>query len=116
MRCFIWAFFLPLFYIPLSALADSQCGGYRVHWSKDGLVRINGVKPETQKITFLNKDGDYNNVKFEWVVATSLPGKWMGMEFIGRNGKAILNTQWLQANMNQSKIISSYSCSKVKDK
>lgn len=116
MRCILGTCFFLLSYIPLGALADSQCGEYLIHWSDDGLARINGYKPETQKITFLKNDGDYDNVKFEWVLATDFPGKWMGMEFIGRNGKAVLNTQWLQANMNNPKIIGSYSCSQVKDK
>ncbi|EHT2437106.1 hypothetical protein KXE85_001907 [Escherichia coli] len=106
--------FLLTSFLSLSAFADSQCGNYRVHWADDGLARINGAKPETQKITFLKKEGDYNNVKFEWVVATDQPGRWVGMEFIGRNGKAILNVQWLQASMNAPRQYATYDCVKVK--
>jgi hypothetical protein len=44
------------------AIADSQCG-----ISKSiGLMmvcRINGAKPESQKVTFLKNEGDYNNIK-----------------------------------------------------
>ncbi|MFO3907750.1 hypothetical protein AAHD62_25100 [Enterobacter hormaechei] len=107
------AYLFILTSVSTGALADSQCGNINVHWAEDGLARINGAKPETQKITFLGKDGDYNNVKFEWIVATDIPGRWMGMEFIGRNGKAILNTQWLQASMDAPKIFSTYDCIKV---
>lgn len=100
-------------FLSLNVIADSQCGSYKVHWADDGLARINGAKPETQKITFLKKEGDFNNVKFEWVVATDQPGRWVGMEFIGRNGKAILNAQWLQANMDAPRQYASYDCVKV---
>jgi len=108
------AIFLLLFSVPIGAIADSQCGDFKVHWADDGLARINGAKPETQKITFLGKQGDYNNVKFEWTLATDQPGRWVGMEFIGRDGKAILNAQWLQASMNAPRQYATYDCVKVK--
>ncbi|MNB62552.1 hypothetical protein D3C81_47670 [compost metagenome] len=99
---------------PLQALADSQCGDYKIHWAEDGMARVNGAKPESQKVTFLKDKGDYNNVKIEWRLATDQPGRWVGMEFIGRNGKAILNAQWLQANMDAPRQYATYDCVKVK--
>ncbi len=101
----------------LNAFADSKCGNFEVHWADDGLARINGAKPETQKITFLKRDGDYNNVKFEWMVATEQPGVWIGMEFIGRNGKAILNAEWIRAGVtgvDQPRRLATYDCVRVK--
>ena len=35
------------------------------------------------------------------------------MEFIGRNGKTILNAQWLQANMDAPRQYATYDCIKV---
>lgn len=99
---------------PLFVFADSQCGDFRVHWADDGLARVNGVKPESQKITFLKNKGDYNNVKFEWRLATDQPGRWVGLEFIGRDGKAILNAQWLRASMDVPRQYATYDCVKVK--
>lgn len=100
--------------VSFQALADSQCGDFKVHWANDGLARINGAKPESQKITFLKAKDDYNNVKIEWRMATDQPGRWVGMEFIGRDGKAILNAQWLQASMNAPRQYATYDCVKVK--
>lgn len=96
------------------AIADSQCGGYRIHWASDGMARINGATPETQKITFLKNKEDYNNIKIEWTVATDYPGRWVGMEFIGRDGKAILNAQLLQASMDTPRQYATFDCVKVK--
>jgi hypothetical protein len=67
--------------------------------NNDGWSRINGVKPETQKLTFLKQKEDYDNVKMQWIVPANQPGIWLGMDYIKRDGKAILNVQWLRANM-----------------
>lgn len=96
------------------AIADSQCGDFKIHWADDGFARVNGAKPDSQKVTFLKNDGDYNNIKIEWRLATNQPGRWVGMEFIGRNGKAILNAQWLQANMDAPRQYATYDCVKIK--
>lgn len=113
MNKLVGTYFFILSAVSAGAMADSQCGNINVHWADDGLARINGAKPETQKITFLGADGDYANVKFEWIVATSIPGRWVGMELINRNRKAILNTQWLQASMDAPKQFATYDCVKV---
>lgn len=114
MKPIIGIFLASAAILPLQVLADSQCGDYKVHWAEDGMARINGAKPESQKVTFLKDKGDYNNVKIEWRVATDQPGRWVGMEFIGRDGKAILNAQWLQANMNVPRQYATYDCVKIK--
>lgn len=38
-----------------SALADTQCGPFRLTAGNDGLMHINGAKPENQKMTFLKE-------------------------------------------------------------
>lgn len=96
------------------AYADTQCGPYRLTAGTEGLMLINGVKPETQKMSFLKAKDDYQNMKAEWTVATNQPGRWVGLEYIKRNGKAILNAQWLQASMNAPRQYATYDCVKVK--
>lgn len=48
------------------------------------------------------------------MVATSLPGRWVGIEYIKRKGKAILNAQWVQASMDAPRQYATYDCRKVK--
>ncbi|HCO7191038.1 TPA: hypothetical protein OB552_000996 [Escherichia coli] len=98
-----------------SAFADGQCGPFRLSAGPDdGWFRINGAKPESQKVTFLKDKEDYDNIKIEWRMATDQPGRWVGLEYIKRNGKAILNAQWLQASMNAPRQYATYDCVKVK--
>lgn len=98
------------------AHADSQCGPFYLGTSplNDGWARINGAKPESQKITFLKQKEDHDNIKMEWRMATDQPGRWVGLEYIKRNGKAILNAQWLQPSMNAPRQYATYDCVKVK--
>ena len=100
--------------ISAPAFADQQCGDFKIHWADDGLARINGAKPEMQKITFLKNKGDYIIIKMDWRMATDQPGRWVGLEYINRNGKIILNAQWLQASMNAPRQYATYDCVKVK--
>ncbi|TDT01691.1 Secreted protein [Erwinia rhapontici] len=111
MRCL---FFLLIATLSASSLADSQCGPFNIHWAEDGFVRINGTKPETQKVNFLKQKDDFNNVKIQWMVPTNTAGQWYGMDFVGKEGKAILNVQLVQANMNAPRVYGSYDCEKVK--
>lgn len=92
-----------------------RCGDFVFSSSKndDGWARINGAKPESQKLTFLKSDGDYNNVKLQWMVPTNAPGKWYGMDYVKKNGKGILNVQLVQANMSAPRVYGSYDCVKV---
>jgi hypothetical protein len=114
MKAVYCALLLASSFFSLHTIADSQCGDFKIHWSEDGWARINGAKPESQKVTFLKDKGDYNNVKIEWRVATNQPGRWVGMEFIGRDGRAFLNAQLLQASMQAPREIETYDCMKVK--
>lgn len=38
-----------------SGFADVRCGDYTLTASNDGFMHINGVRPETQKFTFLGQ-------------------------------------------------------------
>ena len=99
-----------------SALADSQCGPFKLGTSdaNDGWARINGVKPESQKFTFLKADGDYENVKMQWLVQRSDAPGWFGMDYVKRNGKAILNVEAIRSNMDQPRVFGSFDCVKIK--
>lgn len=99
-----------------AAHADSQCGPFLLGTSpaNDGWARINGARPESQKVTFLKTKEDYDNIKMDWRMATDQPGRWVGLEYIKRDGKAILNAQWLQANMNAPRQYATYDCVKMK--
>lgn len=93
--------------------ADTQCGPFRLSPDSNGLMYINNTKPETQKLTFLKAKEDYRNIKLQWMVPTDAPGKWYGMDYVKKNGKAILNVQLVQANMNAPKLIGSFPCEKL---
>ncbi|MFC0228939.1 hypothetical protein [Serratia aquatilis] len=93
-----------------------RCGDFVFSTSgtDDGFARINGAKPESQKITFLKAKEDYDNIKIDWVIATSQPGLWIGMEYVKRDGKAFLNTQQLRASMNAPRVFGTYDCVRIK--
>ncbi|WJV61051.1 hypothetical protein PCO87_14090 [Pectobacteriaceae bacterium C52] len=93
----------------------AKCGPFFIDLTpQDGWARINGAKPETQKITPLPGNIDGNNVKMQWMVPTDAPGKWYGMDYVKKNGKAILNVQLVQANMNAPRVYGTYDCIKIK--
>ncbi|MFT2792991.1 hypothetical protein ACMV5I_23390 [Serratia sp. T13T92] len=114
MKKYVALFLLSSLYAS-NGYADVRCGDFTLTSSNDGFMHINGVRPETQKFTFLGQKEDYNNVKYEWRVATNQPGKWLGMEYIKRNGnKRFLNVQLLQASMDAPREFATYDCVKVK--
>ncbi|PKC35361.1 hypothetical protein V462_11620 [Pantoea ananatis 15320] len=101
--------------VAASAAADSQCGPFMLSTSQanDGWARINGVKPESQKFTFLKAKGDYDNVQMQWMVQRGDAPGWYGMDYIKRNGKAILNVESIRINMDQPRIFSTFNCHKI---
>lgn len=91
------------------------CGPFTIDLSpSDGWSRINGAKPESQKIRRIGPGHGVENIKMEWRVATNQPGKWIGLEYIKRDGKGILNAQLLQASMDAPRQYATYDCQKVK--
>ena len=93
-----------------------KCGDFIFATSgdNDGFPRINGAKPETQELIFLKEKGDYNNVKMEWMMATSQPNTWVGLEYIKRNGRAFLNAEWVQTGVYEPRQMATYNCVKAK--
>ena len=99
------------------AVADSQCGPFLLGTSSanDGWARINGIKPVSQKVTFLKSKGDYENIKMQWMVPRDDYPGFFGMDYIKRNGKAILNVEVIRSNMDEPRVIGSFPCVKVAD-
>lgn len=96
------------------ALAALQCGDFYLKANAEGLTLINGRKPETQKITFLGKQEDYDNVKIQWMIPSPESGRWFGMDYIRRNGRPILNVEVVRKNMDEPREFWTYNCVRVK--
>lgn len=79
----------------------------------DGLFRINKVKPESQKVTFLNRQSDYDNIQVQWMIQRADAPGWFGMDYIKRNGKAILNVEAIRSNMDEPRLFGSFDCTKL---
>lgn len=95
--------------------ADTGCGPFGINWkAQDGFARINGAKPESQKITFLKGKDDYNNVKIQWMIPDARSGRWLGMDFVAQNGKPILNVEVVRKNVDEPREFWTYDCRKVR--
>lgn len=105
-------FLLPFIFIGFSAMADTSCGPFTINWkASDGFARVNGNKPESQKISFFKENNDYNNVKIQWMLAGN--GRWLGMDFVATNGKPILNVEVIRKNMDEPRQFWTYDCRKI---
>nr|WP_214679627.1 hypothetical protein [Escherichia coli] len=100
--------------LPLTLSAATQCGPFRFDAGNDGLMHINGQKPETQKMTFLKQKDDFDNVMMQWMLPDPNTGRWLGMDYIKRNKKAILNVEVIRKNMDEPREFWTYDCRKVK--
>lgn len=97
------------------SMAAGQCGPFRISAGPDdGYMRINGIKPTSQKVTFLKQKDDYDNIKMQWMVPRNDYPGFYGMDYLKRNGKAILNVEAVRNNMDQPRIFGTYDCVKVK--
>lgn len=104
-----------LIILPAVVHADTSCGPFTINWkAEDGFARVNGERPESQKITFLKKNGDYGNVNIQWMVPDAGIGRWLGMDFVARNGKPILNVEVVRTSMDQSREFFTYDCQRKK--
>ncbi|EOV6173561.1 MULTISPECIES: hypothetical protein [Klebsiella pneumoniae complex] len=95
------------------AQADLVCGGFRLHAASDGWTRVNGEKVNTQKITFLKREGDWDNIKTDMTLMPARDGNMYGYEFIKQNGKAFLNVELIRRVMEEPRIIGSFDCKRV---
>jgi len=90
-----------------------QCGPFLISSSDDGFAHVNNIRPVSQKFTFLAAKEDYSSVQYQWMVPrTDYPG-FYGMDYIKRNGKAILNVEAIRSNMNEPRMLGSYDCKKA---
>ncbi|MEI7174760.1 hypothetical protein [Pectobacterium carotovorum] len=109
------ASFILVFFVSSSAVFSAmKCGNFVLKVHDDGVMYINGVKPETQKITFFGRKDDYDNVKFQWMLLDPSMGKWLGLDHVNRNGKPILNVEVIRKNMDEPRRFWSYDCVRVK--
>lgn len=79
------------------------------------MTKINGDTVTSQHVTYLGEQGDDAQMKMDMTLMPAHDGNNYGFEFIKRNGKAFLNVQLLQADMDAPPIISSFPCKKVPD-
>lgn len=107
----IWFLLLT---IPFTGSAATQCGAFRLDAGNDGLMHINGQKPETQKMSFLKQKDDFDNVMMQWMLPDPQTGRWLGLDYIKRNKKAILNVEVIRKNMDEPREFWTYDCKKVK--
>ncbi len=113
-------FALSIFLTSIGATADDQakplmqCGPFTLSSSYDGFMHINNVRPETQKFRFLGAKDDYNNLSYQWMVQRADAPGWFGMDYIKRNGKAILNVEAIRSNMDQPRVFGTFDCKKIK--
>lgn len=90
-----------------------QCGPFLLDSSRGSVALINGLTPKTQKVTLLTGADNINRVMVEWMVERSDYPGFYGLEYIKRNGKAILNVEAIRANMDQSRAFGTFDCIKV---
>ncbi|WP_233446279.1 hypothetical protein [Klebsiella oxytoca] len=91
-----------------------QCGPFKLEAANDGLMHINGQAPETQKMTFLKQKDDFDNVMMQWMLPDPNTGRWLGLDYVKRNNKAILNVEVIRKNMDEPREFWTYDCQKVK--
>ncbi|CAM6235899.1 TPA: hypothetical protein OZU43_003399 [Escherichia coli] len=113
-------FLVSLAFVSFSSTAANtaymKCGPFTFSTSSsnDGYPRINGAKPDSQKVTFLKKEGDYDNIKMQWIVMNENSGQRYGLDYIKRNGRGILNAEAIRMNMNEPRVFGTYDCVKAK--
>lgn len=90
-----------------------QCGPFAISSSDDGYAHINGQRPESQKFTFLGQKDDYSKVKYQWMLPDPTVGRWLGLDYLKRDGKAILNVEVIRKNMDEPRRFWTYDCRKV---
>lgn len=96
------------------AYSATQCGPFFLKGESDGLMHINGQAPETQKMTFLKQKDDFDNVMMQWMLPDKRSGRYLGIDYVKRNKKAILNVEVIKMNMDEPREFWTYDCVKVK--
>ncbi len=99
---------------PLLVSASMQCGPFRLKGESDGLMHINGQAPETQKMTFLKQKDDFDNVMMQWMLPDAKTGRWLGLDYVKRNNKAILNVEVIARTWMIHGDFWTYDCKRIK--
>ncbi|WP_210502202.1 hypothetical protein [Pantoea ananatis] len=108
-------YLLAFMFLPAVSFANGmQCGPFSLADGHDGLMHINGQAPETQKMTFLKQKDDFDNVMMQWMLPDANVGRWLGIDYVKRNGKAILNVEVIRKNMDEPRQFWTYDCKRVK--
>lgn len=103
-----------LFLLPTCSNAAFQCGSFNLSIDdREGLVRVNGEKVNTQKVYYLGKQGDESNARWEMTLMPARDGNMYGYELMKRNHKAWLNVELIRTNMDQPRLIGSFDCHPV---
>ncbi|HDR2590572.1 TPA: hypothetical protein QCI16_004455 [Enterobacter ludwigii] len=114
MKRVVITLFIAASMAPVSSMAALKCGGYYLKTDKEGWILINGAKPESQKITFLKQQDDYDNVKVQMMIPDQESGRWVGMDLLVRDKKSILNVEAIRMNMDEPRVFGTYDCVKAK--
>lgn len=114
MKKYIFTLAVLLSFHSVSAFSDADCGPFALRAAHDGFMHINGVKPDSQKLTFLAEQDDFDNVELQWLVADHRKAQIYAMAYIKRRGEAHLNVQVLRNGEDGRHHIRSYDCVKVK--
>ncbi|CDK96556.1 Putative exported protein [Klebsiella pneumoniae IS33] len=101
-------------FIPAELFLPLNADLFFLKGESDGLMHINGQAPETQKMTFLKQKDDFDNVMMQWMLPDAKTGRWLGLDYVKRNNKAILNVEVIRKNMDEPREFWTYDCRKVK--
>ncbi|AOR63848.1 hypothetical protein [Pectobacterium wasabiae] len=107
------SFLIGLIFVSAGANADLACGNFILHAASDGWTRVNNEKVTSQKITFLSRKNDWDNVKTDMTLMPARDGFMYGFEFIKRDGKAFLNVELIRGNVDSPRFIGSFDCKKI---
>ncbi len=50
----------------------------------------------------------------QWMLPDAKTGRWLGLDYVKRNNKAILNVEVIRKNMDEPREFWTYDCRKVK--
>ncbi|KGT86127.1 hypothetical protein NG99_26860 [Erwinia typographi] len=96
-----------------SAGAAMQCGPFNIAPHPDGDIYVNGVRARTQKVTFTDKKGDYNNVKIHLLVKNTKAPGMLSIDQLNHQGKASLKVEVVRTSASQIRLTGSYDCENV---
>jgi len=97
----LYAFLSSLSYAANTPLMDY--GPFTISSSIDGFAYIKNQRPETEIFRFPGKKTMIQTPNINGCYLDASVGRWPGLDYIKRNGKAILNVEAVRTNMDQSR-------------